>query len=164
MTNRHHNYMIRQVIYQMKRQYGNGPVDFHHITGQAVDLTTGEKVINKTVTRVTRAVCLPERAAKTLVQSISKISADKAFVYGGHYDTKARMFLVDQRDAPTLNLTTDDWIVYRGKKYDVKNFEEFELDTLWVVRAVEVVGDVDSTALRVSATNDIGLTSEAEAS
>lgn len=140
-TNRQHNYMIRQVIYNLKRQYG-GPIDIYNFLGSAVDLKTGAATTNKELTQITRAIILPARAMRNFVQSISKISADKQFVYGGTYDRRIRMFLIDRLDAKDLDLTIDDWIVYDGKKYEIKHFDEFEFGTLWVVIGQSVVGDV----------------------
>jgi len=133
--------MIRSVIYNLKRQYG-GPIDIYNFLGSTVDLKTGVSTSEKELSQIKRAVILPARAMRNFVQSISKISADKQFVYGGTYDRRTRMFLVDRLDAPDLDLTIDDWIVYDGKKYEIKHFDEFEFNSLWVIVGHAIVGDV----------------------
>lgn len=156
-TNRAHNYMIRSVIYNLKRQYG-GPIDIYNFLGSSVDLKTGVSTSNKELTQIHRAVILPARAMRNFVQSISKISADKQFVYGGTYDRRIRMFLIDRLDAPDLDLTIDDWIVYDEKKYEIKHFDEFEFNSLWIIIGHAVVGDVPEQIFPLAGEDRIGLT------
>jgi hypothetical protein len=151
MYNRQQNRMIRVAIYQLKKQYGNGPVDIYAHSGAGVNLATGVMADTPTRTRVTRAVVLPAKAQRAFVQTISKISADKPFVYGGTFDKAKRVFLIDKRDAPGLSLGIDDWLVYRGRRFDVNSFEEFEYDALWVVVASEVMGETANHVHSVSA-------------
>ena len=159
-TNRSHNYMIKSVIYGLKRQYG-GAVDIYNFLGSTVDLKTGVSTNSKTLTQIKRAVVLPARAMRNFIQSISKISADKGFVYGGTYDRRIRMFLIDRLDAPDLDLTIDDWIVYDGKKYEIKHFDEFEFGSLWVVIGHAVVGDLPEQIFPVNVTDRFTLEGEA---
>lgn len=138
--NRHHNLMLRAVIYQLKKQYGGGPLDIYTLGSSTVDLDTGVKRVDKSLTRVRRCVCLPAKVESAFVQTISKISADKMFVRGGTYDALRRMFLIDKRDAPNLSLKLDDYLVYNGCLYEIKTFDEFEFSALWVVVASQVIG------------------------
>lgn len=149
--NRRHNLMLRAVIYQMKRQYGGGPLDIYTFGGSTVDLDTGVKQVTKSLTRVKRVVCLPAKVEQAFVQTISKISADKMFVRGGTYDALRRMFLIDRRDAPDLSLKLDDWLVYDGCKYEVKKFDSFEFSALWVVVASQVIGNLPEQFILASA-------------
>jgi len=110
------------------------------------------------MTRLNRAVVLPAKVERSLIQTISKISADKAFVYGGTYDRTRRMFLIDQRDAPDLELSNDDWIIFRNRRYKVASFDEFEFDALWVVIAHELVGETFNQTHRVSSEDTVTLT------
>lgn len=141
MTNEPMNRMIQVAIYQLKKQYGAGPVDIYQHTTNSVDITTGEKTEDPSFLRIQKAVILPAKVERNIVSTISKISADKPFVYGGSYDRTRRMFLIDQKDAPELNLTPDDWLIYRGRKYDIASFEAFEYDSLWVIIAHELLGE-----------------------
>jgi hypothetical protein len=152
--------MIRTVIYQLKKQYGGGPLDIYQKASEVVDMTTGNKTTALNMTRIQRVVCLPEKAIKSVIQSISKISADKAFVYGGTYDTRTRVFLIDHRDAPSLSLTTDDWFVYDNKKYEVKGFDSFEFDSLWVATATQVLGDIGELIIPLRVESLLGIDQE----
>ena len=68
------------------------------------------------------------------------------------------MFIVDRRDVPDLDLksfepTMDDWIVYKGLKYQIKHFNEFEFDSAWVFTGKAVLGDVPEQIFQVCADN-----------
>lgn len=149
--------MIQVAIYQFKKQYGNGPIDIYKYSSAVVNLNTGVRTETTTVTTIRKAIVLPAKEERTLVSSISKISANKAFVYGGTYDRSRRMFLIDQRDAPDLDLKKDDWIVHRDRRYDVASFDAFEYDSLWVVIGHELVGDRPARVIRVSVTDALPL-------
>lgn len=131
---------IRQILYAFKTQYGAGPVSFYSFGGDTINLTTGVKSVAKDVTVVKRVVLLPARVFRDLVSTISKISADKQFVYGGTFDTRKRAIMVDRRDAPNLVLKVDDWFVYNGQKYEVKHFDEVT-DAAYVILGEHMVGD-----------------------
>jgi len=145
-NNQRNNRMIRQVMYQLRKQYGGGPVDIYKFNGSTTDIKTGVATVDKELIRAQRAIILPARVERTFVQSISRISADKQFVYGGTYDRSRRMFLVDRRNincefSTDLQLTHDDWIVYNGHKYEIKHFDEFEFESIWIIVGHRVLGD-----------------------
>ncbi len=113
MHNKLMNRMIQVAIYQLKKQYGNGPVFIHKYDSVSVDLQTGIRTETWDSLTIKKAVILPAKAERTFISTISKISADKPFVYGGTFDRTRRMFLIDQKDAPGLQLKKDDWLIYR---------------------------------------------------
>lgn len=158
--NRKLNRMLQVVMYQLKRQYGNGPVDLYQGGTPSVDLETGERTSNPTVTRIKHVVILPERQNQSFIQTISKISADKTSVLGGYTDTSKRLFVIEQRDTPGLVLTTDDWLIYRNRRYSVSKFTAYEFDAIWVVLAQEVVGEVPSQTYQVQAEDVVELQDE----
>lgn len=142
IVNRYLNPRIRQVLYALKRQYG-GSIDIYQKGSQSVDYEDGTKTIDKDVIFVQRAIILPAKVLREANQSISVISANKAFIYGGTYDSSTRMFIVDRRDVPDLpELTEDDWIVYDGRKFEIKQFEMAEFDSAFVITGKAVLGDV----------------------
>lgn len=85
------------------------------------------------------------------------ISANKAFVAGGTYDKSARTFIVDREDAPDLDLTLSDYIIYENKRYEVKEFQEFEFDSAWVIAGQAVEGEIPRQVRLLSADNLIRL-------
>jgi len=160
-ANYHLTREIQRVLYALKRQYG-GAIDIYKLTTSETNVRTGQKIAATTVTHVRRAIILPARSWRRVVRGIS--SANKDFLAGGAYDANSRDFIVDRLDAPTLTtLTADDWIVYRGRKYQVSEVEAFECDAGWILTAKELVGEVPQQTFDVSGDDRLELTSGAGA-
>lgn len=139
-VNRRMNRFIRRTLYSLKRQYG-GRVDVYKLNSTDTDYETGEKTYERTMVTVPKCIVLPAKIQREAVQSISHISANKMFVYGGTYDAGTRTFIIDARDLPDdYEITNDDWLVYNGRRYDMKSITEFEQHTGWVIIGKEVKG------------------------
>ncbi|MHA1950746.1 MAG: hypothetical protein ACW99G_12265 [Candidatus Thorarchaeota archaeon] len=134
------NRRIDQTLYMLKRSFG-GTINIYQMGDATVDHLTGVRTVPKTVTQIRRAIILPAKVSRDVVQTISIISANKAFVVGGNYDTGTRMFIVERSDAPNIELAESDWIVYRNQRYEIKNFDEYEFDSAWVIIGKAVKGD-----------------------
>jgi len=141
-TNRNLNQRIKAALYSLKKEYGGGPISIYTFNGTTVDVESGSKIVNKSVTLVPRGIILPAKVAREVIQSISQISANKAFVYGGTFDSRMRSFIIERRDAPAVELKDDDWLVLDGRKYEIKSIQEFEFDTAWVIVARQILGEV----------------------
>ena len=157
-TNRYLNRRVINALYMLKRQYG-GCFDFYRRgPAGATDHKTGVVTVDKSMITIERGIILPAKVIREAVQTLSIISANKAFVVGGTYDSSTRMFIVDRRDVPDLDLkdfepTQDDWIVYNGRKYEIKDFTEFEFDSAWVFTGRAVLGDVPEQIFHLCADN-----------
>lgn len=138
-TNYNLNRLIRNVIYQMKRQYG-GDITLYKLVSAGTDRATGVKTETHTSVYISRAVVLPVNIRRELLQSISLISANKQLVMGGSFDAGLRVFIIDRRDAPGYDLSNDDWIVYDHKRYDIVSIDEFEQSTAWLITAKALQG------------------------
>ena len=142
----------------LKRQYG-GCIDiYRRLPGGSVDHKTGLVVVNKDVITVKRAIILPAKVIRTADLPINVISANKSFTFGGTYDRNTRLFLIDRKDVPQLELksfelTNDDWIVYDGLKYEIKFFELVEFDAAWAITGQAVLGDVPEQIFERAADN-----------
>lgn len=134
------NRRIDQTLYMLKRQYG-GAIDIYQMGDMTVDHLTGVKTVPKTVTKIRRAIILPVKVVREFVKNISVISANKAFVIGGSFDTGTRMFIVEKSDAPNLDLGESDWLVYSNRRYEIKSFEEYEFDKAWVIIGKQIKGE-----------------------
>jgi len=124
---------IRRNIYAMKRQYG-ARVDVYRVVSSVTDHLTGEKTVVKEVYPVRRAPVLPYRMKRDVVQTISIISADKSFVYGGAFDASRREIIFDARDLPkNFEIKPEDYVVFNHTRWDVVTAEKIEYETGWVL-------------------------------
>ena len=151
------NRMIQRTLYSLKRQYG-GTVGIYRLGDTQTDVRTGRKTINKDVFVVQRAVVLPVKVSREVIQSISQISANKAFVYGGSFDSGLRKFIIDARDMPEgFVFSNDDWLVYNGRRYEIKAIWEFEFGAAWVIVGKELMGRTAEQVYLVSADSLLSL-------
>ncbi len=152
--------MSKRSLYMLKREYG-GPIDIYKLMDSQTDVRTGQKTVTTSVYHIRRAVILPAGFLRVRMPSIS--SANKDYVAGGAYDSNTREFIVDRRDAPGLTtLTADDWIIYKGQKYQVSKMESFEFDSGWIITTSESVGESPQQVFHVKADSLLCLTSEVQ--
>jgi len=131
---------IRRTIYQLKREYG-GSIVVYVLGAVSTDYQTGVKAASHTSYHIDRAIVLPNRVKREVIQTISMISANKKFVQGGTFDAGTRTFIIDRRDVPGLDsINNDDWLVYDGKRYEIKWIDEFEQSTAWIIIGREIEG------------------------
>jgi len=151
-------------MYSLKKEYGNGPLSVYQLGSTTTNLDTGVKSVAKTVTVINRAIILPAKIARDVIQTISQISANKAFVYGGSYDSRTRTFIIDRLDCTAISeLKEDDWIVFNNRKYEIKSIQEFEFDTAWVIIAKHQLGDVGEQVFPLQADHLLDLLQTATA-
>lgn len=131
--------IIRQVLYSLKRQYG-GPVDVYRLDSTSTNRQTGKKTVVKSVFKIKLAPILPVSLSRQISQSISQISANKAFVQpAAGYVRGMRNFILDRKDLPLgFDLENDDWLVYKNRRYDIKTIQDFEFDAGYIVTGVEI--------------------------
>jgi hypothetical protein len=153
--------MIWQSMYALKRQYG-GRIDVYRLNDVETNLRTGEKTIDKDCFHLRRAVILPVRISRDVVQSISQISANKKFVYGANFDAGKRAFVIDSRDLPEgFQFKNDDWIVYRSRRYDLEAIQELEFSAGWIITGSEVMGRTPEQSFFAKADDLMDVESEA---
>ena len=155
--------LIRQSLYALKRQYG-GAIEVYRLEDAETDLRTGKKTVCKSVFPIRRAVILPAQLQREVIQSISQISANKKFVQGGTFDRGHRNFIVDARDLPCgFEFTGDDWIVFRSRRYEIKQVFEFEFQAGWVVTGREILGRIPEQIFPVKADDLLTFSDEGSA-
>jgi hypothetical protein len=153
---------IRRNIYAMKRQYG-ARIDLYRVVSSVTDHLTGEKTVVKEVHRIRRAPVLPYTMRRDVTQTISIISADKQFVYGGFYDAARREIIIDARDIPRdWEIRPEDYVVFEGSRWEVITIQKFEYDTGWVI-AVKNLPNMPAYEIQdVLVTQDMSLAATAE--
>jgi hypothetical protein len=151
------------MLYSLKRQYG-GSIDIYTLDSASTDPRTGVVTSNRNVIHIDRAPVLPAKMIKEVRRSISQISANKMFVVGGTYDAGRRIFIVDRRDAPNLQLTNNSYVVYRSRKYEIEVVQEFEFESGWVLTGRELVGEVPEQIHLLQADNLLSLQGETNVS
>ena len=120
-------------LYQLRRQYG-GPVTIYRLVSSDTTPETGVTETEVESYDIRSAVILPGKWSLQEKRGISLISANKQLVQGGQYEIGLQDFIVDSADLP-FRPTTDDWLVYGGKRFNFAAVDEYEDDSSWLISA-----------------------------
>lgn len=132
------------LLYSLTKQFRSGPLDIYTLNSETVS-KTGVVTLDRSLTEVKRAILLPEQSVVAIVQTISKIGADKQFVFGGQYDRDKRVFIIDGKKVPSgFELGTEDWFVFEGQKYQVASFWNYYDGCAYLVMGQEQPADTFS--------------------
>lgn len=129
---------VQRTLYSLKREYG-APLDVYRLLSSDVDPRTGVPDKQKEVYHLRQAIVLPDSLTLREIRSISFISANKQLVQGGQWEGATTTLLIDRADLG-IELTTDDWAVSDGHKYEFATIQNYA-DTAWIIRARLVTGD-----------------------
>jgi hypothetical protein len=130
----------------MKRQYGASIV-IHKLNSSTTDVKTGVKNISTTLYPVARAVIFPEGYSRRRLPRFTM--ENRKWIAGGSSDVAQREILVDRKDTVGLtDLSTDDWVVYGNKKYQVVKAESPEFDTCFYL-TIRDIGEPPEVLLNI---------------
>ena len=121
--------LVRQMIYALKRIYPQR-IELCRTSQNSTDYTTGmmDDLLTKVIIR--RAILLPAKGLRDFSYDLSFIAANKNFTYGGHYDRRFRMVLIDRRDLrradPNFPVDLNMHLVFDQKRWEVKQLGEYE--------------------------------------
>lgn len=149
---------ISRVVYRLKRRYGQ-PIDILWNVSSTTHLETGKKTVQRGLVKVSRGIVLPSKIHREFFYDLVFIASNKNFTYGGQTDTTERRLIIDRKDLPSLEfeIKVGYWLIIDGKRYDVKDVEEFEQRTAYFIRAKQDVSSERSAVFEVSVSHALGL-------
>ena len=135
-----HDRFMRLAMYVHKRRNGATVYVRRKVQVQA-DPKTGQTVWTIQTWKIRHVVPLPVKIQRDAKMNAGAMTANRAIIQGGGYDTGARRFLFDCREVPAdLVLAKDDWIVFNDRHYDIEVIQEYEFYTAWEVMGRELRG------------------------
>jgi hypothetical protein len=152
----------RLALRLLQRQYGDR-VDVYHLVSSESDPRTGQRQEQIEVTPRVTAIVLPNRTSLQELRGISLISANKRIVQGGQYEGSVQNFIIDSRDLPETP-TTDDWLVYQGRRYDFEEIGQAETVASWVIQGRAVSGRAVNQVFVVGSESLLSVVGGADAS
>ena len=121
------------------------PIDLYVLLSSTTDVRTGQTVIQTKMTHVKRAVVMPDtQIRQRLMRKMAAgTEASRDFTAAGSYDRSERKVIIDQADAPGLTeLTADDWIVFRGHRWQIVEVGCPDTDHGWTLTVRQQLGEV----------------------
>jgi hypothetical protein len=135
-------------------------VIIYYRTSSTTNLETGEKSVIAELKQVLRAIVLPSKIHREFVYDLTFIASNKAFTYGGHFDTTERSFIFDRKDLPDFEIKVGMYLQFSGHRYDIKQVEEFESSTAYFVIAKQAIEADSLHTIHASAFSDPEFVSE----
>lgn len=153
---------ISNVLYRMKRRYGL-PVNFIKLLSETVDLETGIKSQQRDSLMISRVIVLPSLIHREFFYDLAWITGNKDFTYGGQTLTDERKFIVDRNDLGEWVLAVDDSLIYDGKRFDIREVNEFESRLGYLVTAKESESVDRNNVIEISIYDELAFDDEAVA-
>jgi len=147
---------ISQVLYRLKRRYGE-PVTIYYRISSTTNLETGVKSVIADSVDVARVIVLPSKIHREFVYDLTFIATNKNFTYGGHFDTTERQLIFDRKDLADFEIKVGMYLRFAGHRYDVKQVEEFEERTGYFVKAKQSIEADAIHTIHAVADSDLGL-------
>lgn len=154
------NLLSRLNLYKLKRAFGS-PIDIYKLLSSTTDVRTGEAVIQTRVIHVKQAIVLPTvQIRKQLMRKMAAgTEASRDFTAAGSYDRSERKVIIDSRDTPGLReLTADDWIVFKARRYQIVEVECPDTDFTWLLTIRQQLGEVPQQTLSLKSDDLVSLT------
>lgn len=153
---------IREVIYDLKRDYG-GPVEIYQDVVGDTNVWTGVKNVTKNKWTVARAIRLPRNIHR---DSIYHITGNRIFAYGNIIETADRQVIIDWRDLPTgFQFKEENWyMIIDGQRYEVVRVIEFDFNAAIYVILKQTMGQPREAIVEPTVRTNITVTPDAETS
>lgn len=129
---------VKNTLYDLKKQYGR-PIALYKTT-TTNDLQTGKRTVTRIKYPIRKGILLPESYITTKIYSLSYIAANKNFTYGALFNRKVKIILIDQSDIRGIRIEPEDYIVLDNRRYDIKNIEDLEFNTGYIIIGEQIEG------------------------
>ena len=129
---------IRIILYRLKRNFGLPAILKKPLTN-VNNIQTGEITRTFEEHNINRVIVLPSRNLRDFLYDLSYIAASKNFTYGGMFDKRSRLMIIDVKDLPVdFVLDTTCFVVFETRRYDIKEFELAEHNQGWLITGISV--------------------------
>lgn len=161
--NRNLQKIYRQVLYSLKKQYGD-KITICQNTSVTTNYVTGAKSYTCSRTSISRAILLPTNFTRKTDYRLPMVSANKLFAFGATFDVGTKLIVIDVSDVPTyFELTQDDWILIDNTRYEIVAIEELEYHAGWIVGAKQVAGMTADLEVSLDTSDSLSITDEGAA-
>src|SRR6185436_5450846 len=128
------------MLYRLKRDFGL-TVTLHVLLSSDVSYTSGTTTKQFNAYKIKRALVLEATQYRKFAYDLSFIAANKNFTYGGFFDVKQRIIVIERRDLPRDYVPDHKhYIVFDHSRYEIVNFDENEEKALIAYHVKELKG------------------------
>jgi hypothetical protein len=147
---------IKEVIYDLKRDYG-GPIDIYQNVVGETDFRTGEKTIEKRHWKIRRAIRLPRDIHR---DAIFSATGNTLFAYGNVIELADRNIIIDWRDLPAgFNFKEENWyVVIEAGHYEIVKVIEFDNRAAIFIILKQLIGAPREAIVEIGIQSNIAAT------
>jgi len=159
-VNRNLQRTYRQVLYSLKKQYGDTITVCQNITA-STNYITGAKSYTCSRTKINKAILLPTNIGRKTDYKLPMMSANKMFIFGATFDVGSKIIVIDIRDVPTyFELSMDDWILIENERYEITGVEELEYHAGWVLGLKRIIGASADLEVALSTSDSMSISGD----
>jgi hypothetical protein len=153
---------IRRALYELKKRYGL-PIDVYRLASTETNLATGERTRVLSKTSIVRAIVMDAQLWTRFHYDLAYIMAARQFSMGGFTDSAERVFIIDRDDlASDFQINTTDYIVFDGKKYEIKSCVDYEERAAYLVTGRHTPNEPINQIHEMSVSQHVTLTHEVD--
>lgn len=140
---------VSRTINNLKKRYGVS-LDYYRPVTNNFDPETGE--VNRAYQSITipKALVLPTKLMRSFKYDLAFVAANKNFTDGGFYDKGDVTACISFKDMQGIIPELDDFVVYLGRKWELKNIAEWAEAQAYELTVNEIKNSVSEKFLRGS--------------
>lgn len=115
---------VSRTISNLKKRYGVSLEYYRPITNN-FDPMTGVVTRAYQSIAIKKAIVLPTKIMRSFKYDLAFVAANKNFTDGGFYDKGELTACIEYKDMQLIRPELDDFVVYLGRKWEVKSVNEW---------------------------------------
>lgn len=141
---------IKDALYHLKQNYGY-TATLIKVLKDETNSETGQRTVTRDVVPIAKCVDLPSSTYRRFWYDMAFLKANTNFTYGGEVSVTDKEILLDARDLKKREVTTQDYIIIKHKRYEIAKVYDLEhnLGYLLSLKAAEGTTPYDIIALSV---------------
>ena len=146
------NRMIASILYRLKREFGVA-IKLQWRETTTVDRAAGTKATHYGAIKIRQAIVLPE----TFIRD-TKVDPNVSSKFHGTFDIGDRGVILDIKDLQGVIPKIDYFIVYLGRRFEIKSVQEYtELSAFFLI-VKEAVGSLKNEVFEFALEDELVLT------
>lgn len=146
---------VKSLLYSLERQWGVR-ADLYLVTKGAPDFDTGQTTDVKTVIDLPKFVSFQVTEGQKFEYDLSFVAANKNFTYGNLFEVGDRVGFISAKYLPDgFELGENDYIVYRAERYDVKRWDELDVEAGLILHLRHLEGTEPGQILSIKVFSDL---------
>jgi len=148
---------VSRTVAHLRTRYGVR-MDYYWPTTNALNLATGQISRTYNLIQINKVLILPTKLLRDFQYDIAFLAANKNFTFGGFFDKDNVVVAVMYKDMRGHKPEVEDHIIYLGKKWLVKNVQEYADLQCYIMEVLATSGEPFNQIYNVMAESTLNFT------